>query len=48
MRVKDINIKYRMHYFFNNIIYIENIDPNNIKMKMKSYTKIFLFTMLDM
>ena len=29
--VKDINIKKRTYYFFNDIIYIENFDPNNIE-----------------
>ena len=29
--VKDINIKNLTYYFFNDIIYIENFDPNNIK-----------------
>ena len=28
---KDINIKNRTYYFFNDIIDIENFDPNNIK-----------------
>ena len=30
-KVKDINIKNRTYYFFNDIIDIENFDPNNIK-----------------
>ena len=30
-KVKDINIKNRAYYFFNDIINIENFDPNNIK-----------------
>ena len=28
---KDINIKNRTYYFFNDIIDIEKFDPNNIK-----------------
>ena len=47
MSVKDINIKNLTYYFFNDTIYIENFDPNNIKIDEKSY-KIFLFTILDM
>ena len=47
MNVKDINIKNLTYYFFNDTIYIENFDPNNIKIDEKSY-KIFLFTILDM
>ena len=30
-KVKDINIKNRTYYFFNDIINIENFDPNDIK-----------------
>ena len=30
-KVKDINIKKRIYYFFNNVINLENFDPNNIK-----------------
>ena len=36
-KVKDINIKNRTYYFFNDIIDIENFDPNNIKIDEKSY-----------
>ena len=43
-KVKDRDIKKQTYYFFNDIINIENFDPNNIK----SHTKIFLFTILDM
>ena len=42
-KVKDIHIKNRTYYFFNDIINIKNFDPNNIKIDKKSY-KIFLFT----
>ena len=45
--VKDIDIKNRTYYFFNNIINIKNFDPNNIKIDEKS-TKIFLLTILDL
>ena len=44
---KDINIKNRTYYFFNDIIDIENFDPNNIKIDGKS-SKTFLFIILDM
>ena len=30
-KVKDINIKNRTYYFFNDIINIESFDPNNFK-----------------
>ena len=46
--VKDKDIKNRTHYFFIDIIYIENFDPNNIKIDEKSYKKIFLYTILNM
>ena len=36
-KVKDIDIKYRTYYFFNNIINIKIFDPNNIKIEEKSY-----------
>ena len=35
-KVKDINIKNRTYYFFNDIIDTENFDPNNIKIDEKS------------
>ena len=34
-KMKDIDIKNRTYYLFNDIINIKNFDPNNIKM-MKS------------
>ena len=45
-KVKDIDIKSRTYYYFNDIINIENFDPNNIKIDTNS--KILLFTILDM
>ena len=35
-KVKDIDIKNRIYYFYNNIN-IKNFDPNNIKINEKSY-----------
>ena len=46
-KVKDINIKNRTYYFFNDIIDIENFDLNNIKIDENSYKNI-LITILDM
>ena len=46
-KFKNINIKKTHILLFNDIIDIRNFDPNNIKLR-KSYTKIFLFTTLDM
>ena len=45
-KFKDIDIKNHTNFFFNDIINIKNLDPNNITM-MKIHTKIFLFTTLD-
>ena len=42
-KVKDINIKNRTYYFFNDIIDIENFDPNNIKIDEKSYKNILIY-----
>ena len=42
MRVKDVNIKNRTYYFFNDIIYIESFNPNNIKIDEKSYKNILI------
>ena len=47
MSVKDINIKNRTYYFFNDIIYIENFDANNIRIDEKSYKNIFIYYILD-
>ena len=42
-KVKDINIKNRTYYFFNDIIDIENFNPNNIKIDEKSYKNILIY-----
>ena len=42
-KVKDINIKNRTYYLFNDIINIENFDPNNIKIDKKSYKDILIY-----
>ena len=44
--VKEINIKNRSYYFFNDIINIKKIDSNSLKIDKKVY-KILLFTKLD-
>ena len=43
MSAKDMNIKKRTYYFINNIINIENFDPNNIKIDEKSYKNILTY-----
>ena len=42
-RVIGIDIKNRMHFFFDYIINIKNFDPNNIKVDQKSYKNILIY-----
>ena len=35
-KIKDIDIKNRTYYFFDDIINIKSFDPNNIKIDEKS------------
>ena len=42
-KVKDINIKHRTYYFFNDNIDIENVDLSNIKIDEKSYKNILIY-----
>ena len=42
-KVKDLNIKNRTYYFFNDIIDIENFSPNNIKIDENSYKNILTY-----
>ena len=42
-KVKDIDIKNRTYYFFNDFINIKNFDLNNIKIDEKSYKIIFSY-----
>ena len=39
-KFKDVNIKNRIYYFFNDMINIENFDPDNIKIEEKSLKNI--------
>ena len=45
--IKEINIKNRTYYFYNDIIDIKTFDSNNLNLDKKS-TKILIFTILDM
>ena len=45
-KVEDINIKNPTDYFFNDIIDIENFDPNNIKIDEKSYKNILNYNIV--
>ena len=42
-KVKDINIKNRTYYFFDDIINIKIFDPTNINRDEKSYKNIFIY-----
>ena len=42
-KVKDINIINSTYYFFNDIINIENFDPNDITIDKKSYKIIIIY-----
>ena len=42
-KIKDIDIKNCTYYFFNDIIYIENFSPNNIKIDEKSCKNILIY-----
>ena len=43
-KIKDINIKNRTYYLFNDIISIENFDPNNIKFNGTPSRKILIYS----
>ena len=43
LSVKDINILNQTYCFFNDIIYIENFDSNDIKIDEKSYKNILIY-----
>ena len=42
-KVKDIEIKNLIYYFFDDIINMKNFDPNNIKIDENSYKNIFIY-----
>ena len=41
--IKQINIKNRTYYFFNDIIHIKNFDSNLLKIDKKSYKNIDIY-----
>ena len=45
--IKEINIKNRTYYFYNDTIDIKTFDSNNQKLEKKR-TKFLIFTILDM
>ena len=42
-QIKEINIKNRTYYFFNNMINIKNFDPHRIKIDKKSFKNIITY-----
>ena len=42
-KIKDIDIKNRTYYFFNDIIRIWNFDPNKIKIEGNSCKSILIY-----
>ena len=42
-KVKNIDIKNRTYYFFDDVINITNSDSNNIKLDKKSYKDVFIY-----
>ena len=44
--IKEVNIKNQTYYFFNDLINIEGLDSNLLKIDKKSYKK-FIFITLD-
>ena len=41
-KFKEIDIKDRTYYFFDDMINIKNLDANNIKLDEKSYKSILI------
>ena len=44
--IKDTNIKNHTYYLFDDIISIEEIDPNNIKIDEKSYKNFLIYNIV--
>ena len=42
-KVKDMSIKNRTYYFFDNIISMKKFNPNNNKIDEKSYKNILIY-----
>ena len=42
-KVKDLDIRSRTYYFFNDVINIKKIDPNNNKIDENSYKNILIY-----
>ena len=42
-KIKDIDIKNKMYYFFDVVINIKHFDPNNIKLDEKPHKNILIY-----
>ena len=42
-KVKDLGLKTRTYYFFNNLINIKSFDPNKIKIYKKSHKNTLVY-----
>ena len=42
-KFEDVNTKNHRYYFFDDIINIKDLDPNNIKIDEKSYKNILIY-----
>ena len=42
-KFKEIDVKNRIYYFFDDIINIKNLDPNKIKINKKSNKNIVIY-----
>ena len=42
-RIKDINIKNRIYYFYDEIINIKDLDSNLLKLDKKSFKNIVIY-----
>ena len=46
MAVKQLNIKNRTYYFYNDLINALNFEPNNLKLDKKKHGKTWIFIIL--
>ena len=46
MTTKQIDIKNRTYYFYNDLINIKNFDPNMLKLDKKTVLKVFIILVM--
>ena len=42
-KIKDIDIKIRTYFFFDDIIHVKSFDPSNVKLDEMSYKNILIY-----